>query len=279
MNTNLDPKEALALIPEWNIDSTVIEQLDGGFNNRTYRIRSDGRDCVLRLTETPAIGVSRKRSVEVSILKNAARVELAPQLVFSDEETGILVTEYLDGAVWRDRDINRTDNIEALAVLLRHVHAMPASGHPFDLLRAARYYRRQLHSAGVMHALSERCVDIVRDTPASDKIVCCHNDVVAANIIEAGGLRLIDWEYACDNDRMFDLASVIGYHDFNDQKTRTFLSAYVGNSDQEQRESLDLQVRAFNAIQWLWLACRHIAAADSTLSARLDFLQERIRYF
>jgi thiamine kinase-like enzyme len=100
---------------------------------------------------------------------------------------------------------------------------------------------------------------------------------VAANVIDGGNLLLIDWEYSCDNDPMFDLASVIGFHNLDASLTDVLLSAYAGGADAALRERLDEQVRVYDAIQWLWLASRHLAVPIASQARRLEFLQQRIR--
>ena len=88
---------------------------------------------------------------------------------------------------------------------------------------------------------------------------------------------LIDWEYAGDNDPLFDLASVIGYHDFDHQRQLHLLSAYAGAVTAELQEQLADQLRLYDAIQWLWLATRHRAAPNPKQAVRLEELQQRIR--
>jgi thiamine kinase-like enzyme len=100
---------------------------------------------------------------------------------------------------------------------------------------------------------------------------------VAANIIGSRALKLIDWEYARDNDPLFDLASAIGFHNLDDARQQMLLSAYAGGADSELNERLAEQVRVFDAIQWLWLATRHLASPHREQARRLEELQMRIR--
>ena len=92
-----------------------------------------------------------------------------------------------------------------------------------------------------------------------------------------GKLNLIDWEYACDNDPLFDLASAIGFHNLDERRQQVFLDAYAGGADSELRERLARQLRIYDAIQWLWLANRQLASPRSEQARRLEELQQRIR--
>jgi len=125
-------------------------------------------------------------------------------------------------------------------------------------------------------SFAKECRALLRKIPTPELLRCCHNDVVAGNIIEHAGLKLLDWEYACDNDPMFDLASVIGFHDFDAQQTDTLFSAYAGGANPAMHENLQGQICLFDIVQWLWLAARQCASPDPGASSRLINLRRRI---
>ncbi|NIV16979.1 MAG: hypothetical protein GWN47_00890, partial [Woeseiaceae bacterium] len=60
------------------------------------------------------------------ILESAADAGIAPAVIYSNPDAGILMTEYLHGRVWREADLESEQNLEALAELLRQVHELPA---------------------------------------------------------------------------------------------------------------------------------------------------------
>ena len=88
---------------------------------------------------------------------------------------------------------------------------------------------------------------------------------------------MIDWEFSCDHDPLFDLASAIGFHNLDDERAGVLLSAYLGGSDPAAVERLSEQVRVYDAIQWLWLATRHLVFPRRWQARRLEELQQRIR--
>ncbi len=187
------------------------------------------------------------------------------------------MTEYLHGRVWQEADLESEQNLEALAGLLRQVHVLPVSRSPIDMSRIAEQYEQFLEVRDGLHAFAMNCIRIIRETSVPEQLACCHNDIVATNVIDSGGLRLIDWEYACDNDPLFDLASLIGFHDLGEQKQQALLSAYAGGANRELRERLTEQLRVFDAIHWLWLATRQLCSPQKDQARRLEELQARIR--
>lgn len=276
MTELINPFEALALVPDWDPDATDIEELKGGLTNRTYHIRQGDIECVMRLDSERSRMFQFDRSAELRILEEAGKAGLAPQVEFADVEAGILITEYLPGRVWEDSDLESSENLESLARLLRKVHALPRSGLRVDMTYIARTYENYLEKRHGLHAYATHCVEIIDSLPSRGEAVCCHNDIVAANIVSGNELQLIDWEFSCDNDPLFDIASAIGYHNLDDSKAAVLLNAYVGGDDAESRERLAEQVRVFDAIQWLWLATRHLFFPKRWQSQRLEELQQRI---
>ena len=144
MTELINPFEALALVPGWDPDATDIEELKGGLTNRTYYIKQGDMECVMRLDSERSRMFQFDRSAELRILAEAGKAGLAPGVMFSDVDAGVLITEYLPGRVWEEADLESTENLELLARLLRKVHAMPKSGLHVDMTYIARTYETYL---------------------------------------------------------------------------------------------------------------------------------------
>jgi thiamine kinase-like enzyme len=118
---------------------------------------------------------------------------------------------------------------------------------------------------------------IVGETDPLADVRCCHNDVVAANIVGRDPPMLLDWEYASDNDPLFDLASVIAYHCLDDRAADLLLRAYTGDATKELFEQLVIQRRLNDALHWLWLAVRESLSPAAEQTRRLTALRDRLR--
>jgi thiamine kinase len=274
MNSLLSPAEAIARIPGWNPAKVRIEELKGGLTNRSFAITRDDDRFVLRLDAAHTAAFNLDRTSEAAILKSAAAAGLAPEIVFADE--GILLSRYLPGRVWSAAEFEDTHNIDALCELLRRVHVLPLCGIRLDGAAVARRYADRLQQRLGLHTFALRCTEIIAGVPVSDTVRCCHNDVIAQNIISTPELKLLDWEYASDNDPLFDLASLVGFHNLGAETANALLDSYAGGADSVLREQLRGQIRLYDAIQWLWLANRHKLSRNSQQALRLEDLQQRI---
>ena len=83
---------------------------------------------------------------------------------------------------------------------------------------------------------------------------------MAENIISAPAVRFLDWEYACDNDPLFDVAVVVAHHGLSDRQAGILLDACFGGYSGSFRERLGGQVRLYNALNWLWATAGASAA-------------------
>ena len=277
MSSTISPAEALSRIPDWGGNGVACTELKGGLTNRIHLVEREGQKCILRLDAEHTNLFDLDRPRELSILKHAADSGIAPEVIYSDVDAGFLLSAFIPGRTWEASDLDDYANLEALSALLHEVHALPTCGSVFDASRVARRYVENLSSRDSLHAFGVRCQEIIDTIEVSGVTRCCHNDLVVENIISASRLMLLDWEYACDNDPLFDLASLIAYHDLNDGKSRELLSAYSGGTDPAMKELLDTQVRLYDAIQWLWLANRHMITRKPAQAARLEKLWQRIR--
>jgi len=268
---------ALDRVPVWDSGRVEVEALEGGLTNRTYRVTQGGRTFAMRLDVEEAQVLPFDRRREVAILDAAHAAGIGPEPVFADPENGVLVTAFLKGRSWDTGDMRSLRQLDRLAALLREVHRLPLSGVRLEHTEQADAYERFLARRRSHDPLAARCAGILRQVKTEPgRAVCCHNDIVAANVIDDGELRLIDWEYACDNDPLFDLASAIGFHDLDEAGASHLLDAYVGGATAEQQERLVVQVRAFDALQWLWLAARELVMPRRWQRRRLEILRQRI---
>ncbi len=277
MSSTMTPAEALSRIPGWRGNGVACTELKGGLTNRTYQVERDGQKFILRLDSKHTDVFDLDRPRELTVLEQAAANGIAPKVIFSNVEAGILLTAYVAGRPWQPSDLDDHENLEALSVLLHEVHALPGCDSAFDSSGLARRYVENLTSHDELHTFGIRCQEIIDSIEESGVTCCCHNDVVVENIISASRLMLLDWEYAADNDPLFDLATLISYHELSDEKAKALLSAFTGGTSPELAARLEEQVRLYDAIQWLWFANRHMITQTSSQAARMDKLRQRIK--
>jgi thiamine kinase-like enzyme len=242
-------RESLRQIPGWQEASST--RLARGHNNLTWLIESAGQRAVLKIDARPRTSPFNRRAAEADIQRRAAEAGLAGSVLFASET--IYLTEYLQGTVWSAGCLEDDANLDRLAAALKKMHALPLTGRVFDALGAARHYARRIDTDA---NLVEDCLQKIEAMPLPHNLCCCHNDLVAANIICTPDVRFLDWEYACDNDPFFDLATIVAHHRLAPERSDYLLDAYFDGDGLRWRGQLRRQAEFYEALLWLWEASR-----------------------
>jgi thiamine kinase len=260
VNVSTVPDSVLRRLPGWS--GAASELLHGGLSNQTWLLEKAGRRAVLKIDDEPREPPLNRREQEAIIQTTAADAGLANVVLAAAD--GLYLTDYVEGEVWTAESVADDHNLELLADVLRRVHALPRTGREFGALQAATRYARAIDFDD---ALVARCVDLIEAAGPPRRRRLCHNDLVAENILATPEIRLLDWEYACDNEPLFDLATVVEHHDLADRRAAHLLNAYFDGDGERHLGALREQQRLYRALLWLWLAARPETTKQALSSA------------
>ena len=260
------PDEVLAAIPGW--EGAAWQELTGGLTNRTFKVQINGMTGVLKIDAAVRSVPFNARPAEAGIQSNAARAGLANRVLFADDF--VYLTEYVQGTVWQRSCLNKEGNIELLGSALKELHRLPLTRRLFDATIAAKCYAKRIDSAE--QELVKSCTAIITSMRLPDNLCCCHNDLVAENLITTPDIKFLDWEYACDNDPLFDLATIVEHHELSEDQVHRLLDVYFSEDGAGWRDKLRRQQRLYLALWWLWLASRENSDAEE-----LEQIGERLQ--
>jgi len=158
-----------------------------------------------------------------------------------------------------------------VAKALKKLHrAKISTGVSFDLFNRLRYYKSKC--VDYVDTLYERkVISSVEKFIYQDPFVLCHNDVVNGNLLfRKRQVFLIDFEYAADNNPLFDLASFISENDIVDDKSRRyFLRQYYGKSVDEKQFRHLLRLIELQDILWYYWAQMHYVQTKEVIYKRI----------
>lgn len=265
MTVTLSPEAVLAEIPGW--EGAICAELSGGLTNRTWRVTAGDKTGVLKIDDGPRDVPFNTRCAEASMQNIAAKEGLAPNIILAND--GFYFTEYVEGVVWERSCLVEDGNLELIASALKRLHALPLTGRSFDARIAAKSYLERV--AGLDADVIKKCTEVIAKMRLPQNLCCCHNDLVAENLITTPELKFLDWEYACDNDPFFDLATVVEHHELSDSEVTKLLNAYLGGDGQRWREHLEKQRKLYLALLCLWMGARPDSEPEALqkVSARL----------
>jgi thiamine kinase len=234
--------------------------LSGGLTNRAWRVTAAGADWVVRLGGNRDAALAIDRRAEHVALGAAAAAGLAPHLVHAAPERGVLVLEYVDGRVWSRDDARAPDGLARMGGRLRELHALaPPAGLPaMDPAATIEHYLALPPRAPAPCArpwLAARARSALADYVPTDRALC-HHDLHHLNVVDAGRLVFVDWEYAAVGDPLLDLAAYACYHDLDGDARDRLLAAYAAAGPDAvrpaTRTALDRACAVFDCLQALW---------------------------
>lgn len=243
-------KSVLAQIPGW--EHGQFSELKGGLTNPCWLIELDDRKAVLKIDDAPRGEPFSTRPSEARVQNRAAEDGLATNVIYASDT--VLMTEFLEGTIWSTGTLDVDENLAKLAAAIKKLHALPLTGRTFDALGAAEGYVQRIQNADT--GMVRDCLAKIEAMPLPHNLCCCHNDLVAANIIYMPEVRFLDWEYACDNDPFFDIATIVAHHRLTSDRADFLLDAYFDGDGARWREQLTRQTEFYDALFWLWEAAR-----------------------
>lgn len=255
--------------------SPEVTPLAGGLANRALRLRDATHDVVLRIAGPAATALGANRGAEAAMQALAAGAGLAPAIVLSRPEAGLLVTRFAPG-----RGLSREDMHEpaTLARIGRWIAALQELAVPpglpvIDLGARAAACLATLAECSPSAQLDElaRRLRARREALPPGAPVACHHDLHHRNLIDAGAdLLAVDWEYAGPGDAAADLAACIGYHGLGPREVESLLAGY-GMQDARLRARLAPLGWIFDCLWFGWnaVAARAGLAPEPGLQERL----------
>ncbi|MEW9309273.1 phosphotransferase [Labrys neptuniae] len=257
-------EQAVARVPSWQGRGVHYTALVGGLMNQNWVAEIEG-DTRRYFIKVPGAGsemfIDRVAANEAA--RNAHAIDVAPEVVFFDAADGLEISEFLDGyractnADFSDPAIQ----VDVLGIY-RRLHASPALSLTktiFDMIEEHMEQGRELgaHFPPAMPWIEHRYRQAKAAFLASGlDLVPCFNDPMPGNfLISADGapnsrpMKLIDYEFASNNERAYELGVLFAEMFYDEQKTLELIEEYCGavRPDMVARVMLN---RALADVKW-----------------------------
>lgn len=256
-------KATLARVPQLSRirpDEIRIEKV-GGLTNRNYKVAAGADAYVLRV---PGEGTEQyvDRSADEQAGRITSELGINAELVFYEKGTGVQLTRFVPNAMMMTPERFKDPLICGRAgYVFRTLHRSGAKFHKeFNDFEKAQEYLDVLKNLGGKFpdgydALQKEAL-VVREALAKGylPLVPSHNDPVPENFLNtATQLYLLDWEFAGNNDPMWDLGDLSVEAYFDERQDRAMLTAYNGGEFSDRLYSRMILQKAMVFLLWtLW---------------------------
>ncbi|MFT4101798.1 MAG: choline/ethanolamine kinase family protein [Burkholderiaceae bacterium] len=255
---------AIARITEWRGRPLSYQRIDGGITNLNWKVflEDERRNYFMKL---PGAGtevfIDRATAFEAAV--KAAAAGVGPQVLHHIEDEGIEVHEFLEGY----RSCNVGDLLDKsirsnVALALKAVHETQTLSRKltgFDQLDLRLGLALQ-HGARLppdLETLLWQCDRARRAIEAAGMpLAACFNDAYVTNyMVDAQhNVKIIDWEYASNNDPHWDLAVFACETFLGEEGLREMIETHDGRHTDAAEARINLYIGVAGVVWSLWAA-------------------------
>jgi len=280
------PENIIQNIPAWRGAKDIhYEPLNGGFSNDTYKLQVDGELFALRINGTQNEALQLDRALEVEAVRRGFELNIAPEPVYCDGRSDVLITRFLTGHTLTPAEAHDPAMMARMVKTMKVAHSMQGPARSAGSFEIIDHYLSGASRLGVafpegLERHLQRMRQIERERSREDgwSHRYCHNDFFTFNMIldEADSqapahLRLIDWEMSGWGDIFLDLTAVPYTNNFTVEEEKIWLANYFGACDEDLILTLHnmLYVSLIREVAWALLS---YAIVKDPVNHKMDYM-------
>lgn len=256
----------IPLLASFSASDVTAERL-GGLTNRNYLLGTPKGKFVLRI---PGEGTSEyiSRKNEAHAARVTSDIGVNAPLIFFDENDGVQLAGFIEGALTMNAErFKELGSVRRSAEALRKVHECGRQFlNRFELFQMIDEYLGILEKKSA--PLPDGYHDVKREAESVRRALGtrplptsrCHCDPLAENFLDTGKVvHVIDWEYAGNNDPMWDLGDLSVEAAFGPEQDEALLEAYFGSKVPVGDRGRMVLYKAMCDLLWtLWGIIQHV---------------------
>lgn len=249
----------IARVPQWQGRQVGYAMVVGGLSNSNWRVSvaEEEREFFIKV---PGVGTEKfiDRKAANAAARQAHQLGVGPEVVFFDPDDGVEISEYLDGyRACTNADFGSPAIQHGVIELYKSFNSgpkLPLDKNVFDMIEEHFEQARELRAdlPEDFAWLARRYAEAKAAMIASGlDIVPCFNDPMPGNFLVKPGaaMRLVDYEFASNNERAYELGVFVAEMFFPEDKTLELIDAYYGKATPSIVARVNI-ARALADIKW-----------------------------
>ena len=251
--------ERIPLFQKNAFEDLQIQRL-GGLTNLVYRVEHQGVAYLLRI---PGKGTQDyiDRGVEAHDAQVAADAGVSAPVLFFDANDGLMLAEYIEGTTLDVKGFKDLGCVSRSAAALKRMHQHSQRFRSrFDVFEKIDAFLKLLEKLDAplpdgyeqVHREADEVRRVLNAKPTV--LAPCHCDPLAENFIDNGEqVFIVDWEYAGNNDPMWDLGDLSVEAEFSAEQDAVLLEAYFeGEAPADQHGRMVMYKMLCDLLWTLW---------------------------
>jgi len=232
----------IKLIPEWNGKLIKVNPINSGITNINFEVIVGKKSFFLSMPDSELLNIDYKNKYYNN--KICGEINISPRVIHFIESENLLVTEFIKSKV--SSMFQSSKEIEQLVKNIKLLHNANPFLRKFDMFNQINYYQSILKK----DALPKKLFKYVKNINTlkqklylpNDKLVPCHNDLLAANIINKDNqIFIVDFDYSGNNDPCFELGNLSVEMEYDDEQINKLVMFYYGEINENIISRVNLQ--------------------------------------
>ena len=198
------------------------------------------------------LGVDRQN--EINILHSINHLDLAPEILFSDIQAGILIWKYISGSEpYFNKEKLNLNSLHDLGSSLSSLHSFPIPKNSIDIFsNSMLVYQSLLESPSEKLLFSKAMALYKKLEKDGTRKVFSHNDLHRKNMLWDKKYYFLDWEYSGLNHPCFDIASLVKSFQLSQSQINELSCGYKANKHIFHMDTLNPWIQFIEYLEEIW---------------------------
>lgn len=220
-----------------------------GVCNTIYKLESSKKTYSIRVFKHTH-KEKKKRETEFKIQNKAYKKNIGAKAYILDKKNSLMICDFIKG---EHKEKLKKAHLKAVIRTLKKLHSIKIKQKPYDLKKDFKNYKKLLKDKKTKTLVRQSLKQLYTLKKYKKDLVLCHHDLNLKNILfHRNKAFLIDWEFACVNDRFFDLAALCIEYKLNKKQEKYLLKEYFKNVKKEHKEKLKAYKKICTNLWILW---------------------------
>ncbi len=234
----------IKLIPEWNGKSISVNQINSGITNINFKVNVEEKIFFLSIPGSELLNIDYKNKYYNN--KICGEINISPRVIHFIESENLLVTEFVKSKASSTKMFQSFKEIEHLVKKIKLLHSSNPFLRTFNMFDQIDYYQSILNKDQILKKISSYIsnINILKQKLylTDDKLVPCHNDLLAANIMNKDNqILIVDFDYSGNNDPCFELGNLSVEMEYNNEQINKLVKYYYGEVNENVLSRVNLQ--------------------------------------
>ena len=236
----------MKLIPEWNGKLIRVNQINSGITNINFKVIVGKKSFFLSMPSSNSELLNIDYRNKYYNNKICGEINISPRVIHFIESESLLVTEFIESKTSSLAIFQSSKEIKQLVKNIKLLHNANPFLRNFDMFSQISYYQNILKKDYLPQKLN-RYVDNIKVLKnklylPNYKLVPCHNDLLAENIINKNNqIFIVDFDYSGNNDPCFELGNLSVEMEYNNEQINKLVKSYYGEINENIISRVNLQ--------------------------------------